>query len=100
MKITCWSCKKPVAFEARTNNDGDCPHCQVELDLETYLERYLEKDELVKTAEEYLDSFITDIEQSMYNCPECEDKEELDKIVDLDEAKVSLEKLREYTKKI
>lgn len=98
--LICWSCKKNFTLKDRRSNDGNCPHCQVELDLETYIERFIERVELVKDAESYLDSFITDIEQSMYNCPECDDKEELDKIVDLDEAKVSLEKLREYTKKI
>jgi DNA-directed RNA polymerase subunit RPC12/RpoP len=96
--LICWSCKKNFTLKDRRNNDGHCPHCKVELDLETYIEKFIERVELIKDAEAYLDSFITDIEQSMYNCPECGDKEEVDKIIDLDEANVSLEKLREYTK--
>lgn len=29
----CWSCRRPVSMELRSDNDGDCPHCQAELDL-------------------------------------------------------------------
>lgn len=48
------------------------------------------------TAEDFLDSFIIDVEQSDYNCPHCGDKESLDKIVDLKEAKTALENLQNY----
>jgi len=34
--IQCWSCKDPVTLEARRENDGDCPNCSSELDLEDY----------------------------------------------------------------
>jgi hypothetical protein len=47
MKLTCWSCKALVTLKQRENNDGDCPHCQAELDLETYVEGWLEKLEKV-----------------------------------------------------
>lgn len=32
----CWSCSKPVTMEERATEDGDCPHCSVELDLEDW----------------------------------------------------------------
>ena len=41
-EIKCWNCKKPVTLEARQENDGYCPNCQSELDLECYLESALE----------------------------------------------------------
>ena len=49
--IGCWNCKEPVTLEDRRENDGDCPYCESELDLETYFlsvaaERDALKDEL------------------------------------------------------
>lgn len=32
----CWSCKNPVTMKQRANADGDCPHCGVELDIESW----------------------------------------------------------------
>lgn len=31
--IECWSCTKPMTFAQRTENDGDCIHCGVEIDM-------------------------------------------------------------------
>jgi len=28
----CWSCKKPVSIAQRADSDGNCPHCNAELD--------------------------------------------------------------------
>jgi hypothetical protein len=32
----CWSCKEPVTLDERGDADGNCPHCNAELDLETW----------------------------------------------------------------
>ena len=32
----CWNCHLPVSMTARGEADGNCPHCSVELDLETW----------------------------------------------------------------
>lgn len=32
----CWNCHLPVSMAARGEADGNCPHCSVELDLETW----------------------------------------------------------------
>lgn len=32
--ITCWSCKKTMTLAQHSSNDGLCPHCNVEIDLE------------------------------------------------------------------
>ena len=32
--IQCWHCQKIVTLEARANNDGHCPICETEIDLE------------------------------------------------------------------
>lgn len=32
----CWNCHLPVSMAARGAADGNCPHCSVELDLETW----------------------------------------------------------------
>lgn len=32
--LTCWSCKRPYTAEQRTEADGDCPHCGVEIELD------------------------------------------------------------------
>lgn len=33
-EITCWSCKKSMTLAQHSSNDGLCPHCNVEIDLE------------------------------------------------------------------
>lgn len=35
--FSCWSCKKPVTMRERADADGNCPHCDVELDVEGWL---------------------------------------------------------------
>jgi transcription initiation factor IIE alpha subunit len=40
--IGCWNCKEQITLQARQENDGDCPNCGAELDLECYLESALE----------------------------------------------------------
>lgn len=32
-RYPCWSCAEPVTLAERAEEDGDCPHCGVELDL-------------------------------------------------------------------
>ncbi|PKB90954.1 hypothetical protein A8A01_03345 [Ewingella americana] len=32
--ITCWSCRKSMNLAQHSSNDGLCPHCNVEIDLE------------------------------------------------------------------
>ena len=32
--FNCWSCRKPVTYEAHMHNDGFCPHCNVEIELD------------------------------------------------------------------
>lgn len=32
----CWSCRAPVTMANRADADGNCPHCEVELDLEDW----------------------------------------------------------------
>ena len=32
----CWSCKAPVTMANRADADGNCPHCEAELDLEDW----------------------------------------------------------------
>lgn len=32
--IRCWSCGKDMSYEQHMHNDGFCPHCQNEIDLE------------------------------------------------------------------
>ena len=34
--IGCWNCKEPVTLEDRRQNDGDCPYCGCELNMEVY----------------------------------------------------------------
>ena len=34
--FACWSCKKPVTMCERADADGNCPHCDVELDVEDW----------------------------------------------------------------
>jgi hypothetical protein len=34
--FACWSCKKPVTMRERADADGNCPHCNVELDIEDW----------------------------------------------------------------
>ena len=34
--ITCYNCNEIISLESRRNNDGDCPHCGVELCMEDY----------------------------------------------------------------
>ena len=36
-QVECWACCAIVTFDERSDNDGDCPHCNSELDLECYL---------------------------------------------------------------
>ncbi len=31
--IECWSCEEIMTLKERSNNDGDCIHCQVEIQL-------------------------------------------------------------------
>ncbi|MEG0869417.1 MAG: hypothetical protein RSD49_01455 [Hafnia sp.] len=33
-ELVCWSCKKPMTHEQRSENDGHCPFCNVEIDLD------------------------------------------------------------------
>lgn len=33
---SCWSCKAPVTMENRADADGNCPHCEAELDIESW----------------------------------------------------------------
>lgn len=35
-RFPCWSCKEPVSLSERADNDGNCPHCRFELDLEDW----------------------------------------------------------------
>lgn len=35
--ITCWSCKTQLSLDSRADEDGYCPHCHAEIDLEDYL---------------------------------------------------------------
>lgn len=35
--IECWHCNMPVTLAERGDNDGFCPHCMCELDLDDYL---------------------------------------------------------------
>lgn len=32
--IRCWSCGKGMSYEQHMHNDGFCPHCNNEIDLE------------------------------------------------------------------
>jgi hypothetical protein len=32
--LSCWSCKKPYAASQRLDADGQCPHCDVEIELD------------------------------------------------------------------
>lgn len=32
----CWSCKQPVTMKQRADADGNCPHCNAELDIELW----------------------------------------------------------------
>ena len=32
----CWSCKQPVTMRQRADADGNCPHCNAELDIELW----------------------------------------------------------------
>ena len=32
-KINCWSCGHTMTKDARSLNDGDCPNCNVEIEL-------------------------------------------------------------------
>lgn len=32
----CWSCQAPVTMASRADADGNCPHCEAELDLEDW----------------------------------------------------------------
>lgn len=34
--FACWSCKKPVTMRERAEADGNCPHCDVELDVDDW----------------------------------------------------------------
>ena len=38
MKLICLNCKGNVSLDERRENDGDCPICGAEMDLELYLE--------------------------------------------------------------
>ena len=40
--IVCWNCKEQITLQARQENDGDCPICGAEIDLECYLESALD----------------------------------------------------------
>lgn len=33
---SCWNCKNPVTMTQRADADGDCPHCNAELDIESW----------------------------------------------------------------
>ncbi|HCF2029388.1 TPA: hypothetical protein SL605_000779 [Pseudomonas aeruginosa] len=35
--ITCWQCEESMTLAQRGDEDGQCPHCGVEVDLEDYL---------------------------------------------------------------
>lgn len=35
-RFPCWSCGESVSMRQRADEDGDCPHCGVELDLEDW----------------------------------------------------------------
>ncbi|MEF2104291.1 hypothetical protein [Pseudomonas aeruginosa] len=35
--ITCWQCEESMTLDQRSDEDGQCPHCGVEVDLEDYL---------------------------------------------------------------
>jgi hypothetical protein len=32
--VACWSCKRPYTAQQRTDADGNCPHCGVEIELD------------------------------------------------------------------
>jgi Zn finger protein HypA/HybF involved in hydrogenase expression len=32
--FNCWACYKPVTYEQLSENDGECPHCHNEIELE------------------------------------------------------------------
>ena len=55
--LTCWNCKKAVSFYERRENDGDCPHCNHYIDLETVIDdlrKYIEQ--LESDIKEYEDA--------------------------------------------
>ncbi|WP_057387898.1 hypothetical protein [Pseudomonas aeruginosa] len=35
--ITCWQCEESMTLAQRGDEDGQCPHCGAEVDLEDYL---------------------------------------------------------------
>lgn len=45
--IQCWSCKTHMSLDTRSAEDGYCPHCHAEIDLEDYLK------DAYKQIEEY-----------------------------------------------
>lgn len=65
----CWSCRKPVTLDERSNADGDCPHCGSELDLDLWpdtaapaaqvdtKDAKLQLDAACRSLEHYADSY-------------------------------------------
>jgi len=41
VSIDCWACGTYMTLDERGDNDGDCPICNAEIDLEPYLAKAL-----------------------------------------------------------
>lgn len=40
-EIECWHCETGLTLEQRSEADGNCPHCSVDIDVDEYLARAL-----------------------------------------------------------
>jgi predicted secreted hydrolase len=53
--IECWHCNVQVTLAERSDEDGFCPHCMCELDLEDYLVQSVAAIDTLRTANQRLE---------------------------------------------
>lgn len=61
--IECWTCHTQVTLAERSDEDGCCPHCMCELDLEDYLVQSVAAIDTLRTANQRLEVEVKRLRQ-------------------------------------